>query len=471
MASTKNVLIFGATGRQGGALVRLLRDNADYNVFAATRNPESASAKKLAAAGNVTCVKANMAEPDSLAPALRESGAQLVFFMTDFWTQKGNSKEMGRKETQDGKNVVDAVKLAVEAGQAVEYVVYASVGDAAEAADNVVHFHSKAHVESYMEEQLGSLAGQGGAFNGYAVVRPAFFIENYDDAANGNPLTKGQLVGFLKPGQKLKHSCSEDTARAVKIFFENQTKYHRTIMEAPIGEWTGLEVTQALSEASGVAHKFKKLPVPRFVMRMLMPDIVFMLVWFEKQGYSGDVAAFRQFLKDEGGYEAYDAQSWFAECKRQWRLPEVEKFPAVVAREEEAARAAAEETAVKAAVTQYFDALGTQDVPTIVEKSYAPDGVFFPHQLPTAKGSDELRAAYTQIFQAIKLDVKLNIESAEVSGDEAVVVTSSLGTVHVNEPNIDVPEANREIFHMHKIDGDWRIQTYMFNKAEAPAAA
>ena len=47
--------------------------------------------------------------------------------------------------------------------------------------------------------------------------------------------------------------------------------------------------------------KFKKLPVPRFVMRMLMPDIVFMLVWFEKQGYSGDVAAFRQFLKDEGG--------------------------------------------------------------------------------------------------------------------------------------------------------------------------
>ena len=58
MASTKNVLIFGATGRQGGALVRLLRDNADYNVFAATRNPESASAKKLSAAGNVTVTTA-----------------------------------------------------------------------------------------------------------------------------------------------------------------------------------------------------------------------------------------------------------------------------------------------------------------------------------------------------------------------------------------------------------------------------
>merc|ERR1712070_535205 len=111
-------------------------------------------------------------------------------------------------------------------------------------------------------------------------------------------------------------------------------------------------------------------------MRVMMP-------WLEKQG--GDVIAFRRFLKSEGGYEAFDAQRWFAECKLQWTLPTVEVFPAVLAREEEDTRAAAEETAVKTAVAQYFDAFGAQDVPTIVDKSYAADGTFFPHRLPTAK--------------------------------------------------------------------------------------
>ena len=123
--------------------------------------------------------------------------------------------------------------------------------------------------------------------------------------------------------------------------------------------------------------------------------------------------------------------------------------------------------AVNAAVSRYFSALGSQDVDTIVD-SYAPDGQFFGHFLGTAKGSDALRATYTQIFKDIALNVELTIESTDVAGDQAVVVTSSVGTVHVNAANIDVPEANREMFHMARVEGRWRIQTYMFNKAAGP---
>jgi uncharacterized protein YbjT (DUF2867 family) len=46
----KNVLIFGATGQQGGAVITALLDSPqakDFTILAVTRNPSSSSAKKL----------------------------------------------------------------------------------------------------------------------------------------------------------------------------------------------------------------------------------------------------------------------------------------------------------------------------------------------------------------------------------------------------------------------------------------
>lgn len=46
---SKAVLITGATGKQGGAVVdALLAANTDYQILAVTRNVDSPSAKKLA---------------------------------------------------------------------------------------------------------------------------------------------------------------------------------------------------------------------------------------------------------------------------------------------------------------------------------------------------------------------------------------------------------------------------------------
>ena len=47
----KTIVIFGATGLQGGSVVRAMKDDKRFVVKAATRNAESESAKKLAAQG------------------------------------------------------------------------------------------------------------------------------------------------------------------------------------------------------------------------------------------------------------------------------------------------------------------------------------------------------------------------------------------------------------------------------------
>lgn len=47
----KIVVVFGITGRQGGAVARALASDPQYKVRAVTRNPESAKAKEIQALG------------------------------------------------------------------------------------------------------------------------------------------------------------------------------------------------------------------------------------------------------------------------------------------------------------------------------------------------------------------------------------------------------------------------------------
>ena len=78
----QKILIFGATGQQGGALAQLCLADKGYEVFAATRNPDSAKSKALVDAG-AKCVKADMMNPGTLDAALAESKADAVFLVTD----------------------------------------------------------------------------------------------------------------------------------------------------------------------------------------------------------------------------------------------------------------------------------------------------------------------------------------------------------------------------------------------------
>ena len=120
------------------------------------------------------------------------------------------------------------------------------------------------------------------------------------------------------------------------------------------------------------------------------------------------------------------------------------------------------------AVSFYGEMLNSENVDGVVE-AYASDGVFYPYNLPTASGSDEIRTSYTNIFQMIKLNVKFVYEDVIVNGDLATVITSSAGKVFVKGPAIEAPEANREVFVLKKVDGGkFKIAHYMFNKSEAP---
>lgn len=61
------LLITGATGKQGGAVIKSLQGNAEFEILAVTRNPDSPSAQKLSqGASNITLVKGDFNDVPTL---------------------------------------------------------------------------------------------------------------------------------------------------------------------------------------------------------------------------------------------------------------------------------------------------------------------------------------------------------------------------------------------------------------------
>jgi len=106
MTQKKVIVVFGATGAQGGGVAHaILSDkNSEFTVRAVTRNPESDKAKELAKLG-AEVVTADVDDVQSLKKVL--TGAYGAYFVTFFWDHFSPEKEM-----QEVKNMAEASKSA-----------------------------------------------------------------------------------------------------------------------------------------------------------------------------------------------------------------------------------------------------------------------------------------------------------------------------------------------------------------------
>jgi len=127
-----------------------------------------------------------------------------------------------------------------------------------------------------------------------------------------------------------------------------------------------------------------------------------------------------------------------------------------------------EKQKIEALLNAYKKALNTSDA-ALAQSLYTKDGVFMPTEAPSGIGSEGILKSYEYVFSQIQLNIEFFIEEIQVEGDMAFAVTSSKGTVKIHANGVEAPEANRELFVFEKVDGDWKIARYMFNKT-APKA-
>jgi uncharacterized protein YbjT (DUF2867 family) len=118
MADTKVIAVVGATGAQGGGLVRaILADpNGGFACRAITRDPGKDQARALAAKG-AEVVKADLDDVNSLKKAF--AGAYGAYCVTNFWEHFS-----GEKEKTQAKSMAEAARTA-----GLKHVIWSTLED------------------------------------------------------------------------------------------------------------------------------------------------------------------------------------------------------------------------------------------------------------------------------------------------------------------------------------------------------
>jgi uncharacterized protein YbjT (DUF2867 family) len=283
MANEKIVLVTGATGKQGGATLRHLAGQRGFVLRAMTRKPEGEAAKAVAALG-AEVVKGDLDDAASLERAL--AGAWGVFAVQNTW-------EAGvEREEEQGKRLAEVARRA-----GVQHFVYTSVGSA-HRRTGIPHFENKWRIE----EKVRALG-----FPSHVILRPVFFMENL---VSPWFLQGDELATAMRPTTKLQMIASDDIGRfAAKAFVEaERRKGSETDLAGDSA--TMVEAAEAVGEIVGRKLTFQ--PIPIEAVRKSSDDFARMLEWFERVGYSADVAA----LERDWGIRPKRLREWAKEQRR-----------------------------------------------------------------------------------------------------------------------------------------------------------
>jgi uncharacterized protein YbjT (DUF2867 family) len=266
MSNTQKLIaVVGATGQQGGAVVRALQANGQFKVRALTRNP----AKHPKLADEV--VAADLNRPETLRAAF--AGAHGVFVVTNAW-------EAGRDEP---KQALAAVNAAKDAG--VRHFIWSTLPNVETISGGTIdvpHFTDKAKVERIVREA-------GFAYHTF-VIAP-FYYQNLRGAMAPQKQADG-TAGWalpLDPERRVIHMGDiAEIGRIVVGAFAQPELAGRGEHLPLVGDF--LSFNEVIATLNRQGHKFSFKQVPREVFAAWFPgaaDVAAMLAYFEAHTYLG----------------------------------------------------------------------------------------------------------------------------------------------------------------------------------------
>lgn len=183
---SKLIVVLGATGGQGGSIVKTFLKLPGWRVRGLTRNASSEKAKALSARG-VEVVEANTDDQASLEKAFH--GASAIFAFTnyyDYFFQLGPEKSMAR-ELEQGSNLARAAATVPN----LERYVWSTLPNTALVSKGnavVPHFQGKANVDLFIKEYLPNLYEKttfviftifAANLSLYEIFRPIYLVSPY----------------------------------------------------------------------------------------------------------------------------------------------------------------------------------------------------------------------------------------------------------------------------------------------------
>jgi uncharacterized protein YbjT (DUF2867 family) len=274
--SSKVILVTGATGNQGTAVIKALQET-DFQIRALVRDPKSSKAASLRAQG-IELAVGDLDDSASLVRAMREAWG--VFSVVNF-TKGGVDKAAKRS-----MRIADAAKKAD-----IKHFVFSSVGGA-ERRSGVPHFEAMWRVEKHIRTL--SIP--------YTILRPTAFMVNLMEAAQ--PLRFMMMSVYRGLGKTLQMVAVEDVGKWVAHIFMHRAKYLGKAVEIAGDDVSYGMMAKAYRKTYGKVPRNIKFPIALF----RGGDMGKMIQWFDKHGYKADIRANHQEVPGMLTYEEFVAK-------------------------------------------------------------------------------------------------------------------------------------------------------------------
>ncbi|KAL2206957.1 NmrA-like family protein [Sarocladium strictum] len=290
---SRSILVSGATGKQGRALIQSIIDqDADFKIIALTRNASSASAQRLAAKsskihliqGNLDDTEAVFAEATKISPSIWGVFSVLAVNM---------GGEGSIVEERQGKNFIDS---SLKHG--VSHFVYTSSSRGGDQPTDVPHFISKHHVEQHLISQTKNTPMT------WTILRPAGFMDNLEEGFLGKVFATSWRNSIKSRGLQV-IATSDIGVVAAKVLLDSQRYVGRTI-ELAGDDLTFDQMAKIYKEVTGV-----KVPTTfGFVVTILFwmsAEFRLMFSFFEREGFGINLAETKEVLP-----EVQDFRTWLS---------------------------------------------------------------------------------------------------------------------------------------------------------------
>ncbi|KAF1978867.1 NAD(P)-binding protein [Bimuria novae-zelandiae CBS 107.79] len=281
MTDKKLLVVFGATGNQGGSVAHTVLSDPElsgrYQIRAVTRNTSNPKAQELKTKG-AELAAADLDDASSLPAALK--GANFVFALTNT-TYDGKTRET---ETRQAKALVDeAIK------QGVEYIIWSSMTHPFKVSGgklkNAQHFDVKAEIEEYIRAQPIKAA----------FFAPGSFMQNYftNQTPHPSPANDGTYVfaNIMKPESRWPLIDITDTGAWIAPILAEPDKYEGKFFAAAEGLYSVREIAETMSKVSGktVTHVYLEEDVYKGYLPEASRDMLLdMYVLARDYGYYGE---------------------------------------------------------------------------------------------------------------------------------------------------------------------------------------
>jgi uncharacterized protein YbjT (DUF2867 family) len=254
MPEKKIIAVIGATGAQGGGLMRaILADKSGgFAARAITRNPDSEKAQALRKAG-AEVVKADADDQASLERAFK--GVYGAFTLTNFWEHFSPEKELAQ-----AGNMARAAKAA-----GVQHVIWSTLEDTRKFVpleDNrmptlmgkykVPHFDAKGEADEIFREL--------GVPTTYLLT--AFYWENLIFFGAGPQRTPDGALAITFPmdDKPLPSIAVEDIGKAAYAIFKRGQEFINKTVAIAGEHLTGQQMARALTKALGQEVRYNNVP-------------------------------------------------------------------------------------------------------------------------------------------------------------------------------------------------------------------